>query len=169
MSRAKVRAAVAAYMQPPAVPGLNVVLPTAPKELGGIDWFSGAPGDDSGAVGTIFLKQQHEQPVVMDGAGGGRQTTYLVELRLYHRSVEPTAEAAMDSFDTLVDAVTDRLRSDPTLGLGVLGASQQGLISAAHEGLEADCADPELGTEQGGWIETTAVIRFPVLEWNQPT
>jgi hypothetical protein len=160
---------VTAYLQPPAVPVLNVVLDTQPKDLGGLEFTSGAPGEDNGAIGVLFVSHQQEQPRTWDGAGGGRETTYQVELRIFHRSTETTAKAAMDSFDAVVDAVCQRLRSDPYLGMDVATASQQGLISAAHEALEVQFGDPELGTPDGGWIETWAVVRFPVLEWNQPT
>jgi hypothetical protein len=44
-----------------------------------------------------------------------------------------------------------------------------GLISGAYEGLEVEYGEPELGTEDGGWVDTWAVVRFPVLEWNQVT
>lgn len=169
MSRASVRSAIAAYLQPPAVPGLNVMLETQPKDLAGIEWGSGAPGENDGAIGVLFIAHQMEQPVVWDGKGGGRQTTYTCEVRVYHRSTDPTAQAAMDSFDAVVDAVCNRLRSDPYLGMTTATASQQGLISSAHESLEVQYGDPELGTPDGGWIETWAVVRFPVLEWNQPT
>lgn len=169
MSRAKVRSAVSAYLQPPTVAGLNVVLDTQPKDLGGLEFTSGKPGETSGAIAVVFIGQQTEQPRTWDGAGGGRETTYMAELRVFHRSTEPTAKAAMDAFDALIDAICQRLRSDPWLGLGQVGASAQGLISAAHEGLEVQFGDPELGNPDGGWIETWAVIRFPVLEWNQPT
>lgn len=169
MSRASVRAAVTAYMQPPAVSGLNVVLSTQPRDLGGIEWGSGAPGQTDGAIGIVFVRSQDELPKVFDGAGGGRETVYVVEFRLFHRSVQPDAKDAMDAFDSLVDAVCTHLRSDPWLGLGQANATAQGLISAAHEGLSVEHGDPELLTPDGGAIETWAVIRFPVHEWNQPT
>lgn len=169
MSRASIRAAVTAYLQPPAVAGLNLVARSKPRDLSGAYFGSGAPGESSGAIGVVTIRGQHEQPEAMDGAGGGRLTSYVVEVEIFHRSVQPTAEAAMDDFDALIDAATKKLRSDPSLGLGTTQAQQQGLISGAYQSLEVEFGDPEMAEADGGWIDTWAVIRFTVLEWNQVT
>lgn len=169
MSRASVRSAVSTYLAPPAVAGLNVVLPTQPKDLGGIEFTSGVAGEDSGAIATLFIQHQEEGPGAMDGAGGGRLTTYQVAVQVFHRSVEPKAEAAMDHFDGVVDALCNRLRSDPRLGLTQAQADAVHLISGAYEALTVEFGEPQLGNEDGGWVDTWAVVRFPVLEWNQVT
>jgi hypothetical protein len=169
VSRKSIRHLVATYLTQHPVTGLNNVLPAKPKDLGGMQFTSGAPGETSGAVGVVTVEHQTEQAEAMDGAGGGRLTRYTVGLQLFHRSVEPKAEDAMDQFDDVVDATCNQLRSDPSLGLGQPAAMNAGLVSGAYEGLEVEYGEPELGTEDGGWVDTWAVVRFPVLEWNQIT
>lgn len=170
MSRQSIRKQVAAFMvTAPHLAGLNRVLAAKPRDLSGVDFTSGAPGETAGAIGVVSIEHQTEQAEALDGAGGGRLTRYTVALQLFHRSVEPKAEDAMDQFDGVVDLALNRLRSDPSLGLGQPGASAVGLISGAYESLEVEYGEPELGTEDGGWIDTWAVVRFPVLEWNQVT
>lgn len=169
MSRASIRADVTAFLQPPAVAGLNLILRSQPKDLSGAYFGSGAPGESSGAIGVVFVRGQHDRVEAMDGAGGQRLTTYTVEVQVFHRSVQPTAEAAMDDFDAVIDAACTRLRSDPSLGLGVAQAQTVGLISAAYESLDVEFGEPEMAEVDSGWIDTWAVIRFTVLEWNQVT
>ena len=169
MSREGIRKQVATFLAPPVVAGLNAMLAAKPRDLGGVDFTSGKPGETHGAIGVVAIEHQTEQAEAMDGAGGGRLTRYTVAVQLFHRSVEPKAELAMDQFDAVVDLALNRLRSDPSLGLGQPAASEAGLISGAYEGLEVEYGEPELGTEDGGWIDTWAVVRFPVLEWNQVT
>jgi hypothetical protein len=169
MSRISIRKQIAAFLGAPHIDALNTVLPAKPKDISEVAFVSGAPGEVHGAIAVVAIEHQTETAEAMDGAGGGRLTRYTVGVQLFHRSVEPKAEDAMDQFDTVVDAVLNRLRSDPSLGLGQPGAMNAGLISGAHEQLEVEYGEPELGTEDGGWVETWAVVRFPVLEWNQVT
>lgn len=173
MSRASIRAAVTAYLQPsngvPVVTGLYTVLPTQPKTLDSVYFDGGQPGIASGAVGVVFFERQHEQAQTMDGNGGGRLTNYGLAFQVFHRSVEDDASVAMSHFDSVIDALCTRLRSDPSLGLGVATAQAQGLISSAYESLSVEFGEPEAASIGGGAVDTWAVVRFDVLEWNQPT
>lgn len=170
MSRAQVRSVVTAYLQPPAVSGLNVVLRSQPKDLGGLSYFEGAaPGVSSGAIGVVTIESQAEQPVALDGAGGGRLTEYQVGVQVFHISDEPDARDAMDAFDGVVDALIAHLRSDPRLGLTQAQADAQGLLSGAYQQLQVEFGEPELADADGGAVRTWCVVRFPVQEWNQAT
>lgn len=163
MSRQVVRAAVAAFLQPPNVAGLNHVWTSKPKDLGAVSYTQGQPpGTANGALGMVSITGQEERPITLDGAGGGRLVTYQVQVEIFHRSIEPTAEAAMGHFDSVVDGLCSRLRSDPSLA-----AANPAIISSAHESLAVEFGEPELATPDGGAVDTWAAVRFPVLSYER--
>lgn len=165
MSRATVREALHTYLSNPLVNGFGAIARTQPKDLRDLSYTSGAPGVVSGAIGVIFFENQAETPQAPDGAGGMRLTTYTVAVQVFHQSYEADAESAMDHFDGCVDALCTRLRSDPSLGQPHNGP----IISGAYESLSVEFGEPQLDAPDGGGISTWAVVRFPVLEWNQAT
>lgn len=167
MSRAQVRQWVTDYLKPPAVAGLNLMLRSQPRDLGGLSFTTGAPGEDSGAIGVVQIEGQTTQVSATNGGGGQRVTTYRVAVQVFHRSMAPDAETAMDEFDAVIDALAGRLEADPSLGLGITTAQQAGLLSAAYESLDTQFGEPESERPDGGWTETWAVVRFPVLMWTQ--
>lgn len=174
MSRATVRAAVADYLTAtPALFGVAGVLRAQPKNMvdAGVQFTDGSPGAASGAVLVVGVPDMHEQAVALDGQGGGRISTYNVEVGVFHRSVEEDALLAQDHLDQVLDAIADHLRRDPSLGTATaVGPVTSGsIISGAYDSLHVTCGQPELGTEDGGWIDTWAVVSFNVQEWNQPT
>lgn len=170
MSRAIVRAVLTAFLQPPAVAGLNVMLSAQPRDLSDHSYTEGAgPGVSSGAIGVAVIENMHEAVQTMDGRGGGRETTYTAAVQVFHASVEPKAEDAMAAFDAVVDAICQRLRTDPMLGQTLAAANAAGWISGAHQSLSVEYGEPTQGQADSGEILTWAVIRFPVIEWNQPT
>lgn len=120
MSRATVRAAVAAFFAAPAVANLNKVYTSFPKRMNAGDFLVGqAAGTKSGAVAVIFVGREIERRVAMGGATSGKKRVdYDVDLEVFLRSVEQTAEAAMDAYDAVVDAIKVKLRTDRVIGAG---------------------------------------------------
>lgn len=174
MSRATVREAVATYLAPtPHLFGVAAVLRAQPKNMvdAGVQFTDGSPGAASGAVVVVGVPDMHEQAVALDGMGGGRLSTYQVEVGVFHRSVEEDALVAQDHLDQVLDAIADHLRRDPALGTatGIGPVTSGSVLSGAYDSLHIACGQPELGTEDGGWIDTWAVVSFTVQEWNQPT
>jgi len=169
MTRAFVRAAVTAFIDPQAYTGgPNVVIRARPKILTGdrrtelLD-----PGVETNCACVVHLISEREERIGIGGAHSGKKRiTYDVVLQLYCHSVEQLAEDAMDSFDVIVDALKDRLRSDHTLGTDPSGSeSQDGplrIFQAAEDQINAEYEDPVLtGT---GATEIWGYLRFDVSQ-----
>ncbi|MHB8671095.1 MAG: hypothetical protein ACYDAD_11175 [Acidimicrobiales bacterium] len=121
MGRATVRAAIAAFFAPPAVPVLNTVYNAQPKLVNGQDFYAGTTGANSGAVGWPFLTSQEEERIAV---GGVKEVIHDARLVVVFRSERGTAQAAMTDYDALVDACVARLRSDHTLGSQVFQSGE---------------------------------------------
>ena len=114
MSRTTVRSTVAAFFIPPAVVGLNTVYTSMPKRVNGTDFRSGQPsGTKSGAVGIVHIVGEREERIAIGGATSGKKWVhYTVELQVFCHSIETHSETAMAFFDTVIDNVKTKLRSD---------------------------------------------------------
>lgn len=152
MSRATVRAGVAAWIAPPNVAGVGRVFTSFPKMMFGPDFIpAGAVGQTSGACLVVFISREVETRVAL---GGKKRVDYVVELHVFHRSVDPDSTVAMASFDTLVEALKTRLRSDHTLG---------GTIWEAGElSLTGEYGEPALNVDV---TETWGSLSFSAVEW----
>jgi hypothetical protein len=144
---------------------MSMILRARPRDLKGLSFTSGAPGEVSGALGVTVIENQTEMPAGSDGQGGFRLTTYTAAVQVFHRSAEPDAMVAEDHFDAVIDSLCNRLRMDPSLGTPHTGP----IISGAHQSLAVEYGEPEQMEPDGGLIATWAVVRFPVEEWNQAT
>jgi hypothetical protein len=149
------------------VTDLNTVMGFFPRDLAqaGIQFTSGAPGVVSGAIAVVFIGYQTEEPKAFDGAGGGRQTTYIANIQIYHRSAEPDPNDAQTNFDAIMVSLLDLFRTDPQMGQAHDGP----IINMAYEHLTVDYGEPEQAADDSGALLTWATISFPVLEWNQVT
>ena len=158
MSRATVRAAVVAFFQPPAVSGLNVVYTSFPKRVPGTDFRYGQPaGTKSGCVGVVNIMRSHEERIAIGGATSGKKWVhYTVELQLFCHSVETHAEAAMDFFDSVVDAVKAKLRSDRWLN------DYPVIFEAGERDLEGVYGEPKVLND--GSSEIWGAVKFEVSE-----
>lgn len=117
MSRKTVRDAVVSFFEPPVVDGLNKVYSTFPKRIPGTDYRVGKPsGSKSGAVGVVNILSEREHRISFGGEHAGEKMVhYRVELQIYCHSVETHTEDAMIFFDSVIDGVKDRLRSERRL------------------------------------------------------
>lgn len=158
MSRATIRAAVYSFFQPPAVSGLNTLYTSFPKRIPGSDFRAGqAVGTKSGCVGVINIMRSREERIAIGGATSGKKWVhYTVELQLFCHSVETHAETAMDFFDSVVDNVKTKLRSDRWLN------DYPAVFEAGERELSGVYGEPRLLND--GSSEIWGAIRFEVSE-----
>lgn len=151
MTRAAVRNGIASYFGgsnynatdriwrdgPLASAGLAGVRAYFPKRAPDGDYTVDlAPGRAMGAVMVVHIPNETEVRIAIQGATGGiKRQTYSVELHLYHLAQTPHTEDAQADFDGLLDAITDRIRADRTLGGIVVqaGEGDAGITKAMSE------------------------------------
>lgn len=82
--------------------------------------FGQTPGRGMGAFAMVEMSETHntvltlgQKPAV---SGGQRKLVYPVKLHGYHMAMEQHTEDAEADVDALVEAIQDRLHSDPTMG-----------------------------------------------------
>lgn len=158
MSRATIRSAVTAFFQPPAVTGLNKCYSSFPKRIPGPDFRYGQPsGTKSGAVGVTHIIDEREERIAIGGATSGKKWVhYTVELQVFCHSLETHAETAMDFFDSVIDGVKARLRSDRWL------ADYPIIFEAGERELVGVYGEPRVLND--GASEIWGSVRFEVSE-----
>jgi len=158
MSRAQVRAAVANWIatDPNLPTGLNQVFASFPKR---INFEANAPaGQMTRAAAVVFIASESEQRVAVGGAyNGWKRIDYRVTVQCFVHSVENYAQDAMDSYDTIIDGVKNRLRG----GGHRLGMESGDVIwQAFEEGIDALHGEPK--TNDGGateqWCEISGIV-----------
>ena len=158
VSRATVRSAVASFLTPPAVTGLNHVYTAPPKVAPGQDW-SLALGKGSGAVAVIHIEHEHEERIAMGGATQGwKRVHYNVALLVRFRSVKPNPVDAMTDYDTLIDNIKAKLRSDHTLG------QQSGVVFSAGEEDLGITITSDMPVVTNGETHIWTAVQFTVIE-----
>lgn len=164
--RSVVRAAVADWVAKWQITDLNQVFRSFPKR---IDFEVNAfPGQNNRAAAVVFLENETESRIAIGGVGnmaeggygkGWKRVDYSVALQIFHHSTERESEAAMDSFDTMIDTIKDILRAGQHT-LGVEDANQ--IWQAAEPDINVQYGEPL--TNKGGTTETWAAIRFTVVQ-----
>lgn len=176
MSASQLRAAITAWLQPPAVPGLTRVYPAFPVFAPGQDWRL-EEGQGSGAVGYVHLAQQRERRITIGGEHGGtKQVMWQVALVLVYRhllpssvidSGEDTAAGWAGPYDRLIDAVCERLRADRTLGTG--GAVVWQAAEGSGDGAGDDLViDSDLPAVNAGQVVQFTAITFTAIQMINP-
>ena len=158
MSRATVRAAIADFFAPPAVPGLNTIFRAPPKRVDGTAFRAGQPaGTISGAVGVVDILSDTEERIALGGEHSGKKWVhYIAEIQIYQHSVHKHAEDAMADFDAVIDAIKEQLRSDRRLG-------NDGVIFESGERMLEGIYGEPVVLEQGA-TEIWGALRFEVSE-----
>lgn len=153
MSYATVRTACKTYLDAPAVPGLLKVHRAKPRnwKANEIKFNAVTP---SSAAGFIHIEGAPELRV----GTSKKHTIYTVALVLVFRTSRTDAEAAVDDFDTLIEAIKAKLRVKPP----VLGGIADPAIYDAAEGMLEVATDLPPDTALVG--ETWARVRFDVKE-----
>ena len=165
MSRANVRSTLATFIQPPNVDGINQVFTSFPKRIN--FQVNALPSDLNRCAAVIFIESEREERLTVGGipgtnaSKGWKRVDYTVAIQLFRHSQERNAEDAMTHFDTCVDNLKDKLRSDHRFGddSGVL------VWQGAEPAIDVSYGEPL--SNDGTSTETWATLRFDVTEMIQ--
>jgi hypothetical protein len=158
--RTGVRATLYTFLTSPPITGLNQVFTSFPKR---INYQVGSTaGQLSRAAVVIFIQSETESRLAIGGATNGwKRVDFTVILQVYQHSMERNSEAAMTTFDTLIDDIKTRLRSDHRFGDATGTLVWQG----AEPVISTTYGEPATSNE--GATETFAEIQFEVTEMIQ--
>lgn len=158
--RTGVRATLATFLATPPITSLNQVFTSFPKT---INFETGATaGQMSRAVAVIFISADNETRLAVGGATSGwKRVDYSIVIQIFHHSLQRSAEDSMSDFDTLVDAIKTRLRSDHNFGDPTSSLVWQG----AEPVISGTYGIPE--TKAQGATETFAELQFLITEMTQ--
>jgi hypothetical protein len=166
VSRATVREAVRNWIASAQITTLNQTLSSFPKRINFQE--KSFPGQNSRAAAVVFIENEQESRIAIGGVGamaeggfgkGWKRVDYGIALQVFHHSLQRNAEDAMSDFDTLIDAIKERLRA----GQHTLGVENPNIIwQAAEPAIDVQYGEPL--SNEGGATETWAAIRFTVTE-----
>ena len=158
--RVGVRATLASFLSSPPITGLNQVFTSFPKRINFQE--NSQVGQLSRAAVVVFIQGENETRLAIGGATNGwKRVDYSVILQIYHHSMQRNAESAMADFDTLIDNIKTRLRSDHNFG------DESGTLvwQGAEPIISARYGEPSTSNE--GATETYAELEFEVTEMIQ--
>lgn len=158
--RAGVRDTLANFLSNPPVEMLNQVFTSFPKRIN--FQVNSQPGQLSRSAVVIFIQSETESRIAIGGAHNGwKRVDYSIILQVYQHSLQRDSQLAMQDFDTLVDNIKTRLRSDHNFGdtSGVL------VWQGAEPIINATYGEPATVSE--GATETYAELQFDVTEMIQ--
>ncbi len=158
--RTGVRDTLFKFLSNPQIPTLNQVLISFPKRIN--FQVNSQPGQLSRSAVVIFIQSENETRLAIGGAHNGwKRVDYSVILQIYHHSLQRNAQDAMLDFDTLVDNIKTRLRSDHNFG------DESGTLvwQGAEPIISATYGEP--ATTEEGATETFAELQFDVTEMVQ--
>ena len=158
--RTGVRATLYSFITTPTITGLNQVFTSFPKR---INFQVGSqPGQMTRAACVIYIASENENRLAIGGATSGwKRVDYSVILQIYVHSLHRNAEDVMTDFDTLIDNIKTRLRSDHNFGDTTGALVWQGaepIISGMYG---------EPATNEEGASEIYAELQFDVTEMIQ--
>ena len=158
--RTGVRNTLYEFISNPPIPTINKVWTSFPKRIQFQE--NSQPGQLSRAQVIIFISSETENRLAIGGATNGwKRVDYTIIVQIYQHSQERNSEDAMITFDTLVDNLKQRLRSDHTFGDPTGYLVWQG----AEPTINARYGEPS--TTKEGATETFAEIEFMVTEMIQ--
>ena len=158
--RAGIRDTLFKFLSNPQIPTLNQVLISFPKRIN--FQVNSQPGQLSRSAVVIFIQSENETRLAIGGAHNGwKRVDYSVILQIYHHSLQRNATDAMLDFDTLVDAIKIRLRSDHNFG------DESGTLvwQGAEPIINGSYGEP--ATTNEGATEIYAELQFDVTEMIQ--
>jgi hypothetical protein len=158
--RTGVRATLAAFISNPPIPTLNQVFTSFPKRIN--YQVNSQPGQLTRSAVVVFIAAERENRLAIGGATNGwKRVDYTVILQIYTHSLHRDAEDVMTDFDTLIDNIKERLRSNHNFGdtTGTLVWQGAEPVINARYG--------EVSTSNEGASEVFAEIEFDVTEMIQ--
>ncbi len=158
--RVGVRATLASFLTTPQIVTLNQVFTSFPKRIN--FQVNSVAGQLSRCAVVVFIQSENETRLAIGGATNGwKRVDYSIVLQVFHPSLQRNAEDAMTDFDTLVDNIKTRLRSDHRFGDSTGTLVWQG----AEPIINATYGEPATVAE--GATETYAELQFDVTEMIQ--
>ena len=158
--RVGVRATLASFLTTPQISTLNQVFTSFPKRIN--FQTNSIAGQLSRAAAVVFIQSENETRLAIGGATNGwKRVDYSIVLQVFHHSLQRNAEDSMADFDTLIDNIKTRLRSDHNFGDTTGTLVWQG----AEPIINATYGEPSTVAE--GATETYAEIQFDVTEMIQ--
>jgi hypothetical protein len=155
--RTGVRATIYSFLSVQPIPNLNQIFTSFPKR---IDFnVNTTAGSNNRAAAIIFIASENESRIAIGGATNGiKRVDYTIILQIYQHSFARNAEEAMTDFDTLIDAIKTRLRSDHRFG------DTNGTLvwQGAEPRITTRYGEPS--TAEEGMTETYAEVEFEVTE-----
>ena len=113
--RTGARAVLSAFISNPPIENLNQVFTSFPKRIN--FQVNAGPGQMTRSAVVVFIAAERENRLAIGGATNGwKRVDYTVILQIYVHSLHPNSESAMADFDTLIDNIKDRLRSNHNFG-----------------------------------------------------
>jgi hypothetical protein len=158
--RTGVRATLYAFLLTPQIVTLNQIFTSFPKR---INYQVGSTaGQLSRAAAVIYIASENETRLAIGGATSGwKRVDYTIILQVYQHSLQRNSEDAMTDFDTLIDNIKTRLRSDHRFGDTTGTLVWQG----AEPRITTRYGEPSTSNE--GATETFAEIEFDATEMIQ--
>ncbi len=161
VGRQQVRSALATYLAPPTIPGINQVFTSFPKR---IDFQVNAlPSQQNRCAAVIFIENETESRIANGGVDNGwKRIDYSIALQLFHHSLERNSEDAMADLDIIIDDLKEILRA----GSHRLGDTDGVQIwQAAEATIDVTYGEPL--SQKGTSTETWATVRFIVTQMIQ--
>lgn len=158
--RTGVRATLFSFLNTPQITTLNQVFQSFPKRIN--YQVNSTAGQLSRAAAVIYIATENETRLAIGGATSGwKRVDYTIILQVYQHSLQRNSEDAMVDFDTLIDNIKTRLRSDHTFGDTTGTLVWQG----AEPRITTRYGEPATSNE--GATETFAEIEFDATEMIQ--
>jgi hypothetical protein len=158
--RTGVRATLYNFLLTPQIATLNQVFTSFPKNIN--FQVNASAGQMSRAAAVIFIASERESRIAVGGATNGwKRVDYTIILQVYHHSLQPQSQDAMTDFDTLIDNIKTRLRSDHRFG------DTNGTLvwQGAEPAINVRYGEPS--TNKEGATDTFAEIEFDATEMIQ--
>lgn len=158
--RVGVRQTLYNFLLTPQITNLNQVFTSFPKRIN--FQVNSTAGQMSRAAAVIFIQSETESRLAIGGATNGwKRVDYGIILQIYQHSLRPNSEDVMADFDTLIDNIKTRLRSDHNFGDTTGTLVWQG----AEPIINASYGEP--ATNEEGATELFAELQFDVTEMIQ--
>jgi hypothetical protein len=158
--RTGVRSTLASFLSAPAITGLNQVFTSFPKRIN--YQVNSQPGQLTRSAVVIFIVREDENRLAIGGATNGwKRVDYTVILQVFCHSLQRNSEDVMTDFDTLIDNIKTRLRSNHNFGDSTGNLVWQG----AEPAIRARYGEPATSNE--GATEIFAEIEFDVTQMIQ--
>lgn len=158
--RVGVRSTLYSFLNSPPITNLNQVFTSFPKRIN--FQVNSTAGQLSRSAAVIFIQSETENRLAIGGATNGwKRVDYGVIVQVFQHSLQRNAEDVMADFDTLIDAIKTRLRSNHNFGDSTGTLVWQG----AEPIINASYGEP--ATNEEGATELFAELQFDVTEMIQ--